>query len=59
MVLIIGRGSKDDGTVNLYARIKKHNVINNAVALGIKLSKDDWCFVESVLKKATEAQKNG
>ena len=43
----------------MYARIKKHNVINNAVALGIKLSKDDWCFVESVLKKATEAQKNG
>ena len=59
MVQIIGRGSKDDGTVNLYARIKKQNVINNAVALGIRLSKDDWCFVESVLKKATEAQKNG
>lgn len=59
MVQIIGRGSKGDGTVNLYARIKKQNVINNAVALGIRLSKDDWCFVESVLKKAAEAQKNG
>ena len=58
MVQIIARGSKD-GQVNLYARIYKRNVINNAVALGVTLSEADWHFIESVLKSASEAQRNG
>lgn len=58
MVSIIARGSRD-GTVNLYARIYKRTVINNAVALGITVSKSDWNLIESMLKRATEAQKSG
>ena len=58
MVQIIARGSKDD-KVNLYARIYKRNVINNAVALGVSLNEQDWLFVESILKNAAEAQKTG
>ena len=59
MVQIIARGSKGDGSVNLYARIYKRNVMNNAIALGVSLSKSDWHFIESVLKNASEAQKTG
>ncbi len=59
MVQIIARGSKDDGSVNLYARIYKRNVINNAIALGVSLSQQDWHFIETVLKNAAEAQKTG
>lgn len=58
MVQIIARGSKD-GTVNLYARIYKRGVINNAVALGVTLTDGDWIFIETVLKNATESQKQG
>ena len=58
MVSIIARGSRD-GTVNLYARIYKRTVINNAVALGITVSESDWNLIESMLKRATEAQKSG
>ena len=58
MVQIIARGSKE-GEVNLYARIYKRGVINNAVALGVSLTDRDWQFIESVIKSATEAQKQG
>lgn len=58
MVQIIARGSKDD-TVNLYARIYKRGVINNAIALGVSLTASDWQFIETVIKNATEAQKQG
>ena len=58
MVQIIARGSKDD-TVNLYARIYKRGVINNAIALGVSLTSADWQFIETVIKNATEAQKQG
>lgn len=58
MVQIIARGSRD-GTVNLYARIYKRNVINNAVALGVTVSDRDWEYIEKMLKDATEAQKSG
>ena len=58
MVQIIARGSRD-GTVNLYARIFKRNVINNAVALSVSLSDDDWHSVEAQLKMATDAKKMG
>ena len=59
MVQIISRGSKGNGTVNLYARLYKRGIINNAVALGISLSDSDWHFIESILEKAAEAQKTG
>ena len=59
MVSIIARGSKDDGSVNLYARIFKRNVINNALALGLTLNQTDWNFIESILKSAAVAQKMG
>lgn len=58
MVQIIARGSRD-GTVNLYARIFKRNVINNAVALSVSLSDGDWHSVEAQLKAATDAKKMG
>lgn len=58
MVKIIGRGSRD-GVVNLYARIYKRNVIDNAVALGITIGDSDWILLESMLKRASDAQKSG
>lgn len=58
MVQIIARGSRD-GTVNLYARIFKRNVINNAVALSVSLSDSDWHSVEAQLKMFTDAKKMG
>lgn len=58
MVQIIARGSKE-GEVNLYARIYKRGVINNAIALGVSLTDNDWHFIETVIKNATEAQKQG
>ncbi len=58
MVQIIARGSKDD-VVNLYARMYKRGVVNNAVALGVSLSISDWQFIESALKTAADSQKQG
>ena len=58
MVQIIARGSKE-GRVNLYARIYKRSVINNAVALGVTLSDADWKMVEGMLNSAAEAQRMG
>lgn len=58
MVNIIARSSKKD-TVNLYARIYKRGVINNAVALGITLSGFDWSYIDSMLQKAVEAKNSG
>lgn len=58
MVQIIARGSKE-GEVNLYVRVFKRNVINNAVTLNIKLSLPDWNYIEQSLKNAAEAQKAG
>ena len=59
MTQIIARGSKDDGTVNLYARLYKRPSLNKTVALGITLSSQDWLFLESVIKNAEQAQKMG
>ena len=59
MTQIVARGSKDDGRVNLYARLYKRPVLNKTVALGITLSRADWNFMESVLKSAEQAQKMG
>ena len=58
MVQIIARGSKE-GRVNLYARIYKRSVINNAVALGVTLSDADWKMVEGMLNSAAEAHRMG
>lgn len=58
MVQIIARGSKDN-VVNLYARMYKRGVVNNAVALGVSLSLSDWQFIESALKTAADSQKQG
>lgn len=58
MVQIIARGSKE-GRVNLYARIFKRSVINNAVALGVTLSDADWKTVEGLLNSAADAQRMG
>ena len=59
MTQIIARGSKDDGTVNLYARLYKRPTLNKAVALGITLNITDWNFLNTVLKNAEQAQKSG
>lgn len=59
MTQIIARGSKDDGTVNLYARLYKRPSLNKTVALGITLGKKDWSYLETVLKDAEAAQKGG
>jgi len=59
MTQIIARGSRDDGTVNLYARLYKRPTLNKTVALGITITNQDWTFVESVLKSAEQAQKMG
>ena len=59
MTQIIARGSKDDGTVNLYARLYKRPNLNKTVALGITLAKNDWDYLEKVLKDAEAAQKSG
>lgn len=59
MTQIIARGSKEDGTVNLYARLYKRPTINRTIALGVSLSRNDWVFLENVLKSAEQAQKMG
>lgn len=59
MTQIIARGSKVDGSVNLYARLYKRPLLNKTVALGITLSYPDWQFIESILKNAEQAQKMG
>lgn len=58
MIQIIARGSKE-GRVNLYARIYKRSVINNAVAMGVTLSDADWKTVEGILNSAAQAQRMG
>lgn len=58
MVQIIARNGKN-GTVNLYVRLKKKDVINNAITLGVTLCNEDWKSVESILKSAILSQKNG
>ena len=59
MTQIIARGSRDDGTVNLYARLYKRPSLNKTVALGITLGRKDWDFIDMVLKNAEAAQKSG
>lgn len=59
MTQIIERGSKEDGTVNLYARLYKRPSINTTIALGISLSRQDWQFIDNVLRSAEQAQKMG
>lgn len=59
MTQIIARGSKDDGTVNLYARLYKRPELNKTVALGISVNGTDWKVLEQVLKNAEQAQKSG
>ena len=59
MTQIFARGSKDDGTVNLYARLYKRPKLNKTVALGVTLNAADWDFIDNVLKKAEQALKGG
>lgn len=57
MIQIIARGSKD--RLNLYVRVFKRNVINNAVRTGITLGKEDWENIDTILHNAAEARKTG
>lgn len=57
MIQIIARGSKD--RVNLYVRVFKRKLINNAIRTGITLSKEDWKNIDTILHNAAEAQKTG
>ena len=58
MVQIIARGSKA-GIVNLYVRVFKRGVMNNAMSLGLSLPEDDWRMTDAVLRRAADAQKSG
>ena len=55
----MARGSKEDGSVNLVARLFKRPSIDLRIALGITLSGKDWQFIDNVLRSAEQAQKMG
>lgn len=59
MTQIIARGTKDDGTVNLYVRLYQRPWLNKTIAIGITLSKQDWQYMDSMLKNADAARKSG
>ena len=59
MVNIIARESRDGLNVSLYVRIQQRGVINNAVSLGVTLSKPDWTVMDMLLKNAAQAEKSG
>lgn len=59
MTQIMARGSKEDGTVNLVARLFKRPTIDTRIALGISLSRQDWQFIDNILRSAEQAQKMG
>lgn len=58
MIQIFVRSSSK-GKANLYIRLKKKGVINNAVALGISVSDVEWASIERQLTSVEEAQKMG
>lgn len=59
MVQIIARESKNKNAVSLYVRIYKRGVINNAISLGVALSKQDWLLLDGLLRNALQAEKSG
>lgn len=59
MTHIMVRGSKEDGSVNLYARLYKRPNINTTIALGISLSRQDWLYIEKIICSAEQAQRMG
>ena len=59
MVQIIARESRNGIDVSLSARIYRRGEINNAIGLGITLSKPDWQVIELLLKNADQAEKSG
>ena len=59
MTQIIARESRNGTDVSLSARIYRRGEINNAVGLGITLSKSDWQVMDMLLKNAEQADKSG
>lgn len=59
MTQIIARGTKDDGTVNLYVRLYQRPKLNKTMAIGITLTKQDWQYMDAMLKNADAARKSG
>lgn len=59
MTQIIARGTRDDGTVNLYVRLYQRPKLNKTMAIGITLSKQDWQYMDAMLRNADAARKSG
>lgn len=59
MVQIIARESRNGIDVSLSVRVYLRGVINNAISLGIVLSKSDWQVISMLLDNATQAEKSG
>lgn len=59
MVQIIARESRNGIDVSLSARIYRRGEINNAIGLGVTLSKADWQVIDLLLKNADQAEKSG
>lgn len=59
MTQIIARGTRDDGTVNLYVRLYQRPKLNKTMAIGITLTKQDWQYMDAMLKNADAARKSG
>lgn len=59
MTQIIARGTRDDGTVNLYVRLYQRPKLNKTMAIGITLTKQDWLYMDAMLKNADAARKSG
>lgn len=58
MIQIIARGNQDD-KVNLYVRIFNRGLVNNAIAVGVKLNKVEWEHIDRLLKSAKETREMG
>ena len=59
MTQIIARGTRNDGTVNLYVRLYQRPKLNKTMAIGITLSKQDWQYMDAMLRNADAARKSG
>lgn len=59
MVQIIARESRNGTDVSLSVRVYHRGVINNAISLGVVLSKPDWKVISMLLDNATQADKSG
>lgn len=59
MVQIIARESRNSADVSLSVRVYLRGVINNAISLGIVLSKSDWQIINMLLENATQAERSG